>query len=134
MAVHVSANRCESKTAWVLRHGAANLLGADALRVRAAKLRAGGAASDDTPPWPPHTASDPPILTCSDAERFVMRLREDTPKPTRKPRTPSLRTQAKYISREMSEQFGLALRDAQLRAGLAQKDLARRARVSCLPP
>jgi hypothetical protein len=63
-----------------------------------------------------------------------MRLREDTPKPTRKPRTPSLRTQAKYISREMSEQFGLALRDAQLRAGLAQKDLARRARVSCLPP
>jgi ribosome-binding protein aMBF1 (putative translation factor) len=51
---------------------------------------------------------------------------EDAPKPIRK----SLRTEAEYISRELSEQFGLALRDARLRAGLTQKDLAQRARVS----
>jgi ribosome-binding protein aMBF1 (putative translation factor) len=51
---------------------------------------------------------------------------ENTPKPTRK----SLRTQAKYLSIEMSEQFGLALRDARVRAGLTQKDVAKRARVS----
>ena len=38
--------------------------------------------------------------------------------------------QAKYISREMSEQFGLALRDARLRAGLTQMDVAKQARVS----
>ena len=55
---------------------------------------------------------------------------EDTPKPTRKPRTASLRMQAKYISREMSEQFGLALRDDRLRAGLTQSEVAKQARVS----
>ena len=38
--------------------------------------------------------------------------------------------QGKYISREMSEQFGLALRDARLRAGLTQMDVAERARVT----
>jgi ribosome-binding protein aMBF1 (putative translation factor) len=51
---------------------------------------------------------------------------EDTPKPPRK----SLRTQAKYLSIEMSEQFGLALRDVRQRAGLTQKDVAKQARVS----
>jgi ribosome-binding protein aMBF1 (putative translation factor) len=50
----------------------------------------------------------------------------DTPKSTRK----SLRTRAKYLSIELSEQFGLALRDARVRAGLTQKDVARRARLS----
>ena len=55
---------------------------------------------------------------------------EDTPKPTRKRRTPSLRMQAKYISREMSEEFGLVFRDARLRAGLTQTDVAKQARVS----
>jgi ribosome-binding protein aMBF1 (putative translation factor) len=53
-------------------------------------------------------------------------LAEGTPQPVQK----SLRTQAKYLSIEMSEQFGLALRDARLRAGLTQKDVAKRARVS----
>ena len=127
ITVHVSA-QCNGSKA-----GPANLPGADALRWRPAKFReAGGAASEDTFPRPRHDSfgltgyvmgQKRADFGCSDAERFVMRLREDTPKPTRKPRTPSLRTQAKYISREMSEQFGLA-----------QKDLARRARVSCLPP
>jgi ribosome-binding protein aMBF1 (putative translation factor) len=56
---------------------------------------------------------------------------EDTPKCTRQPGTPSsLRVQAKYISREMSEQFGLVFRDARLRAGLTQMDVAKQARVS----
>ena len=55
---------------------------------------------------------------------------EDTPKPTRKRRTPSLHMQAKYISREMSEEFGLVFRDARLRAGLTQMDVAKQARVS----
>jgi ribosome-binding protein aMBF1 (putative translation factor) len=51
---------------------------------------------------------------------------ENAPKPIQKP----LRTQAKYISRELSEQFGLALRHARLRAGMRQKDVAKRAQVS----
>ena len=55
---------------------------------------------------------------------------EDTPKPARKRRTPSLRMQAKYISREMSEEFGLVFRDARLRAGLTQTNVAKQARVS----
>ena len=38
--------------------------------------------------------------------------------------------QAKYISREMSEEFGLVFRDARLRAGLTQTDVAKQARVS----
>ena len=45
-------------------------------------------------------------------------------------RAPSLRMQAKYISREMSEEFGLVFRDARLRAGLTQMDVAKQARVS----
>jgi hypothetical protein len=55
---------------------------------------------------------------------------EDAPKPSQKPRTPSLRMQAKYISREMSEKFGLVFRDARLRAGLTQTNVAKQARVS----
>jgi ribosome-binding protein aMBF1 (putative translation factor) len=55
---------------------------------------------------------------------------EGTPKLPRKRRTPSLRMQAKYISREMSEEFGLVFRDARLRAGLTQMDVAKQARVS----
>jgi transcriptional regulator with XRE-family HTH domain len=47
---------------------------------------------------------------------------DDAPKPTRKPRT--------YISIELSAQFGQALRDARLRAGLTQTDVAERAQVS----
>jgi transcriptional regulator with XRE-family HTH domain len=37
---------------------------------------------------------------------------------------------AKYISREMSEEFGPVFRDARLRAGLTQADVAKQARVS----
>jgi transcriptional regulator with XRE-family HTH domain len=54
-----------------------------------------------------------------------MRLRyapDGAPKPTRKPRT--------YISIELSAKFGLALRDARLRAELTQKNVAKRAQVS----
>jgi transcriptional regulator with XRE-family HTH domain len=47
---------------------------------------------------------------------------EDTSKPARKPST--------YISIELSSEFGLALRDARLRAGLTQMDVAERARVT----
>ena len=47
---------------------------------------------------------------------------EDTSKPTQKPRA--------YISIELSSEFGLALRDARLRAGLTQMDVAERARVT----
>jgi hypothetical protein len=38
--------------------------------------------------------------------------------------------QANYISREMSEEFGLVFRDTRLRAGLTQTDVAKQARVS----
>jgi ribosome-binding protein aMBF1 (putative translation factor) len=47
---------------------------------------------------------------------------EDAAKPTRDSRT--------YISMELSAKFGLALREARLRAGLTQKDVAERARVT----
>jgi ribosome-binding protein aMBF1 (putative translation factor) len=47
---------------------------------------------------------------------------EDTSKPTQKPRA--------YISIELSSEFGQALRDARLRAGLTQTDVAKQARVS----
>jgi transcriptional regulator with XRE-family HTH domain len=47
---------------------------------------------------------------------------DDAPKPARKPRT--------YISIELSATFGLALREARLRAGLTQADVAERARVT----
>ena len=47
---------------------------------------------------------------------------EDTSKPTQKPRA--------YISIELSSEFGLALLDARLRAGLTQMDVAERARVT----
>jgi transcriptional regulator with XRE-family HTH domain len=47
---------------------------------------------------------------------------EDAPKPAGKSRT--------YISIELSAQFGLALRDARLRAGLTQTEVAKQARVS----
>ena len=111
------------------------------MRVRPAKLReAGGAASEDTSPWPRHDCFGPRLrgaipdrFACPDAKQSVMRLRyalRRHAKATRRPRTPSLRTQAKYLSREMSEQFGLALRDARLRAGLTQKDVAKRAHVN----
>jgi transcriptional regulator with XRE-family HTH domain len=47
---------------------------------------------------------------------------DDAPKPGRKHRT--------YISIELSAKFGQALRDARLRAGLTQADVAKRARVT----
>jgi transcriptional regulator with XRE-family HTH domain len=47
---------------------------------------------------------------------------EDTSKPTEKPRA--------YISIELSSEFGQAFRDARLRAGLTQTDVAKQARVS----
>jgi hypothetical protein len=62
-----------------------------------------------------------------------MRLmtQEGITEPARKPRrrTP-LQIQAQRMSKLLSIEFGLALRDARLRAGLTQTDVAKRARVT----
>jgi ribosome-binding protein aMBF1 (putative translation factor) len=56
---------------------------------------------------------------------------EGTTEPAKKPRhrTP-LQVQARRMSKLLSLEFGLVLRDARLRVGLTQTDVAKRARVT----
>ena len=90
------------------------------------------------PPRPPDARLERPVSACgrrvasaawrSRLVRAVLPAcafaipSEDAPKPARESRT--------YISIELSAQFGLALRDARLRAGLTQTEVAKQARVS----
>jgi ribosome-binding protein aMBF1 (putative translation factor) len=50
-------------------------------------------------------------------------------KPVKKRRSPPISVQARRMSKQLSTEFGLALRDARQRAGLTQTDVAKRARL-----
>ena len=58
-------------------------------------------------------------------------IQKGTTEPPKKPRRRAtlLQAQARRMSKRLSIEFGLALRDARLRAGLTQRDVAKRARV-----
>jgi transcriptional regulator with XRE-family HTH domain len=58
-------------------------------------------------------------------------IQKGTTEPPKKPRRRAtlLQAQARRMSKRLSIEFGLALRDARLRASLSQRDVAKRARV-----